>query len=211
MGVTRTSGIGAPGATTLWRPRYGGVNALQLRTNGGATLSRQREQSPTRLSAPTGNGCVAAVKLNGSRGHRPLLDGMHRLAGLAVEQEQEPVGAQRRQRRPPLAVHRGVVQQGRDGDVGVPQVVADHLVVPAQGAGVHVQSQDGRRVQVVAATRLAAEHRHGVAGDEVDEPEVGIRVPDVPDAGAPPCSQTWPHSPACGHVSCPGSPGPGIV
>ena len=68
IGVTRTRGIGTPGATMVCWSTEGGVNPLQLSWNGGGTLSRQKEQSGKMLSAPTGNGWVAAVRWSASCG-----------------------------------------------------------------------------------------------------------------------------------------------
>ena len=60
----------------------------------------------------------------------------------------------------------------------------DDLIVPAQLAGLHVEREQRRGVEVVAFARGAAEHRHGVAGVDVDEPEIDIDRRRVPHAGA---------------------------
>ena len=51
-----------------------------------------------------------------------------------VQQEEIPIGPQRRERLSWLTIHLGVVQKRGDGDVGVPEIVMHDLVVPPQVA-----------------------------------------------------------------------------
>ena len=116
--------------------------------------------------------------------HRPLFDRQERLARLPVEQEEVAVGPDGRQRlaRPPVDLR--LVEQHRRGDVRVPDVVPDHLVVPAPLACRHVEREHRGGEQVVARADLAAEHRDRIARGEVDQTQVRIDRPVQPDAAA---------------------------
>src|SRR6185503_15142250 len=66
------------------------------------------------------------------------------------------------------------VDEQRRGDlVPVPRVVPVVLVMRAQLAGVHLERDDGARVQVVTGPRVARP-RAGVAGAPVREPELRV-------------------------------------
>ena len=158
------------------------------RVAAAVELERRRHPvAPVRALEEDGLG-LGRERLGGHREllrvlrHLAVLDGQQRLAGLAVEQEQVAVGAHRRHRLHRLAVDRRVVEQQRGGDVGVPDVVTHDLVVPAPLAGLHVEGEDRGGEQVVAVAQLAAEHRHRVAGREVDHAEVRVDGADEPHA-----------------------------
>ena len=136
------------------------------------------------VSVRTGNGWVGTVRWCASCGTSRSSIGSSGFAGLAVEEEEVAVGAHRRHRLDRLAVDRRVVQQQRRRDVRVPDVVAHHLVVPPPLARLHVEGEDRGGEQVVPLAELAAEHRHRVAGREVDHPQVGIDGADQPHAPA---------------------------
>ena len=85
--------------------------------------------------------------------HRPFFHRVDRLSGFTVQQEEIPIGPQRRERLSWLAIDLGVVQQRGNGDVGVPEIVMHDLVVPLQLAGPHVKGKDRRGVQVVPFAR----------------------------------------------------------
>ena len=101
-------------------------------------------------------------------------DGPDRLAGLAVEGEDEPLLRVLDQRRDALAVHRQVHQDGRGRQVVVPLVAAVDLEVPAPLPGPDVEGEDAAAEQVVArpVARVAL-HRRGVR-DEVDQPQLRV-------------------------------------
>ncbi len=128
---------------------------------------------PTR-SAPSGErlrrrGVEKRVLL-----HRPLLHWQHRLAGFAVQIEHDAVRAHggHQLARPSADVR--VVENERGADVVLPDVVMYELVVPANPAGLEVERHHRVIEKIVAGAKLAAPLRHGVAGFEIDETELGV-------------------------------------
>src|SRR2546425_4604328 len=116
--------------------------------------------------------------------HRSLLDADQRLAVRAI-QDVDPA-------RPPgfgdalarLAVDHGIEEHDRAGRVVVPDVVVDLLEVPDVLAGLRLQRDHRRAVQVVALAHRAVVIRPAVAGCEVEEAELRIERGRVPDGGA---------------------------
>ena len=75
--------------------------------------------------------------------HRALLDAEDRLAGDAIEDEQQPHLRDLRDRRDRLAVLHDVDQRRRGAQIVVPDVVVHELPVPLQLAGRRVERDDG--------------------------------------------------------------------
>ena len=76
------------------------------------------------------------------RGHGPLLDRPDRLAGHAIEREDEPLLGDLRDRLDSLAVDGDVEQVRRGRQVVVPQPVVHELVVPDALAGLDVEAHE---------------------------------------------------------------------
>ncbi len=117
--------------------------------------------------------------------HRLLLDRQQRLAGLAVEQV-EPAGLARLgEALALLAVDLDVEQHDRARRVVVPDVVVHLLEVPAVLAGLRVERHDRRGEEVVALAPRAVQVGGGVAGREVDQPELRVDGRRLPHRRAP--------------------------
>src|SRR5438132_11521872 len=116
--------------------------------------------------------------------HRPLLDADQRLAVRAI-QDVDPAGpAGLGDALARLAVDHGIEEHDRAGRVVVPDVVVDLLEVPDVLAGLRLQRDHRRAVQVVALAHRAVVIRPAVAGCEVEEAELRIERGRVPDRGA---------------------------
>src|SRR6266508_181323 len=119
--------------------------------------------------------------LRGVLWHGRLLDAVERLAGRPVEHV-EPAGLARL-RDPLLSV--GVEQDDGTRRVVVPDVVVHLLEVPLELARLQVERADRRRIEVLAGALAAEPVRAGVAGRDVEEPELRVdrrRLPDRPAA-----------------------------
>src|SRR5215207_2805563 len=106
--------------------------------------------------------------------HRLLLDRQQRLARLPVE-EVEPAGL--RCLGNPLvllAVDLDVEEDDRAGRVVVPDVVVHLLEVPAVLTGLRVDRDNRGGEEVVAPPPAAVQVGGGVAGGEVEEPQLGV-------------------------------------
>ena len=95
--------------------------------------------------------------------HRPLFHAEHRLAGHAIEDEQQPHLGDLRDRGNRLAVLDDVDQRRRRAEVVVPDVVMHELLVPLALAGRDVDGDERVAVEVVAGMRdadvVAADNR----------------------------------------------------
>ncbi len=112
--------------------------------------------------------------------HRLLGDAVERLAGRAVEHVEPP--RLRRLRDALLAA--GVEQHDGARRVEVPDVVVHLLEVPLQLAGLHVERDDRRGVEVLAGPLATEPVGSRVAGREVEEPEIRIDGGRLPDRRA---------------------------
>ena len=79
------------------------------------------------------------------------------------------------------AIKLDVEQRDGRGRVVVPDVVVHFLEVPPVRAALRIDGDDRRREQIVAAANRAVVIGAGVAGREVDEPQLGIDGRRVPD------------------------------
>ena len=115
--------------------------------------------------------------------NRPLLDGVDRLAGFALEKEHQ---ARLRHRddggnSPPVAddVH----QRGRGRVVVVPHVVVRQLKVPADFAGVGIERDDRRGIQILLRAMAAVVLRRRLADRQEDQPALGVDRAEAPVRG----------------------------
>src|SRR5688572_14884446 len=110
-----------------------------------------------------------------------LVDADERLPCLAIE-DVRPAGLPHfDDRLPRPATHVHIHQDDGVDCVVVPDVVMHLLKVPAILAGLELDGEHRRRVEVVAGAEGAVVVRRGVAGREVDETEIeidGRRLPD---------------------------------
>src|SRR5581483_3134061 len=137
-------------------------------------VGRERRVRRDRLRRP---GLLAGVLR-----HRLLGDAVERLPRRAVEHV-EPAGLRRL--RDPL-VPAGVEEHDRARGVVVPDVVMDLLEVPLELPRLQVERDDRGGVEVLAGPLAAVPVRAGVAGREVDEPELRVDGRRLPDGGAAP-------------------------
>src|SRR6267143_1809771 len=116
--------------------------------------------------------------------HRPLLDADQRCAVRAI-QDVDPAGPARfGDALAGPAVDHGIEEHDRTGRVVVPDVVMDLLEVPHVLAGLRLQRDHRRAVQVVAFPHRPVVIGPAVAGREVEEAELRIERGRVPDRGA---------------------------
>ncbi len=124
------------------------------------------------------------------RGHRLLLDPVHGLTRLAIQNEHERGLADLRECGNPLAVSFNLEQTGRRWEVVVPELVVDVLEIPRQLAGPDIDGDGRVPEEVVAGAVAAVEVRARPAHRHVDEAPRLVdgegECPDVvPDAIAP--------------------------
>ena len=87
--------------------------------------------------------------------HRTLFHAVHRLAGLAIEDEQDAHLRDQRDAGNRAAVAPHVDERRRRGQIVVPDVVMHELLIPLDLAGVRVDREQAVAVQVVAVMRTA--------------------------------------------------------
>ena len=156
--------------------RSAGVKSIRSSIADALPIERRR---------PGGEGLRRTGLLagHGRLRHRPLFDRPDRLAGFAIEDEQERLLGWLRQRLDAAAVQRHVEQDRRARQVVVPEAVMDRLVVPLPLAGLDVERDEAlveqRVARPVAAVVVARRHfdRH------VDQAELEVRAHLRPRAG----------------------------
>jgi hypothetical protein len=106
---------------------------------------------------------------------RSFLDGIDRLARLAIEAEDVPGLGTLQDGRYDLAVALKFDERRLRCEVVVPDIVVNELPVPSDLAGCGAQSNERIRVKIVALAFAAIEIRTGRTRRHVDETEFGIR------------------------------------
>ena len=136
---------------------------------------------------PGGEGLGRGGDLPGhvARRDRALLDGPHRLAGLAVEGVDEPGLARHRHRVDHPPVHRHGEQHRRPRQVEVPQPVVNRLEVPRELARAGVQRHQRLRVEVVAQAVPAVVVVGRRADSRIHEPPFLVHDHRRPGIGVP--------------------------
>ena len=142
-------------------------------------LDRERLRRPGRLA-----GHVA-------RRHRPLLDAVDRLAGLAVQDVEVAGLGGHPEGRDRTVLARNVEQGRRRRRIGVPQVVVNRLEVPDVLAGLGPDRDDRVAVEVRARPVAAVVARNRRRQRQVDEAALGVRGEEErPRVGAQPSPPT---------------------
>ena len=145
--VARPAGTGPPSCMPS-------MSFLHAASSSGVTVAMSAADIVMRESGGglSGNGCVfdVALERHFALRHRPLLDAVDRLAGHAIEQEQQSDLVDRGHggNGPAALLH--VDQRRRAGQIGVPDVVMHDLEVPQVLAGVRVGRDEAGAEQVVA-------------------------------------------------------------
>ena len=130
------------------------ISFLHAASSSGVTVAMSAADIVMRESGAglSGNGWVFAARSSGTSlcGHRPFLDAVDRLAGDAIEQEQQPRLADHRHggNRPAALLH--VDERRRRREIGVPDVVMHDLEVPQILSGVGIGRDEAGAEQVVA-------------------------------------------------------------
>jgi hypothetical protein len=106
--------------------------------------------------------------------HRLLVDGPDRLAGLAIEHEQEAVLRRLRDGRDLLAVRTDREELGRVRQIVVPQIVVHGLEVPEAFSGPGIERDDAVGEQVRPEAVATVKVVSGRAGRDVDDPAIRI-------------------------------------
>src|ERR1022692_3654312 len=116
-------------------------------------------------------------------GHRPLLDGPHRLAGDAVENECESLFCDLCDGLDPFSAHRNVGENWSRREVPVPKVVVNGLEVPNALPGPRVQTNQAVGKEIVAQPVCAVEIAGGHFHRDVHVAEFFITTERTPGAG----------------------------
>ena len=123
-----------------------------------------------------------ALEIGGGDGD--LVDGEERLAGLTVEEEDVSGLGDLGDGIDASALVADGDEVRRGGQVAVPEVVVDHLVVPDAVAGAGVEGDEGICVEVVSDAVAAPEVEGGGTGGAEDEAALLVEGEAGPDVGA---------------------------
>jgi hypothetical protein len=115
---------------------------------------------------------------------RPLVDADERLAGLAIEDVRPPGLPDFSDRLPRAATDVHVHQDDGIDRVVVPDVVVHLLKVPLVLSGLHLDGDHRDGVEVIAGAHGAVVIGTGVAGGEIDKPELRVDRRRLPDRRA---------------------------
>ena len=117
--------------------------------------------------------------------HRAFFHIKNRLAGSSVETENESCFGALQYRRNDFSIVPQVNEGGLGGQIVIPDIVVNELLIPGNGSGFGIQRDERVCVEVVALPFATVEIRACGTGRYIDQAQFGIRCERRPGISGP--------------------------